>query len=174
MAIEKLCAYGTSKPQPSADVALIRLTNPVDGLQPVEVHHGLDGFHSVTIIRAGGGGDIAAVMHERLSSLDFESQNDLTVSIISDCHTVSAFDAIFIAHIDFPGVPMETQNGDKITGFKTRVRPIVEDDFESGAIAALDGIVADGNPYPYGTEAHDKWMCGYQTQAPMEDNFAAA
>jgi len=167
MAIAMLRVYSSVKPQPDADVAVIHITDPADpveGLKSVELHQGQDGFHSVTIIRAGHGGDIAAVLHDRLTSLDFDSQNDLTVAFCSDCRLISAYDALYIAHIDFPDTPMETPSGDTIKGFKTRVSPVVEDDFEYGVLAALDGVPSDANPFPCGTDSHDKWMNGYQSE----------
>lgn len=163
MTIELIRVCGAAEPLPDEGVTLIYLTNPAIDCAHIEVHHGQGGFHSVAVIRAVHATELAAVLPDYLTSLDFDSANDLTVAIYSDNRTVNAYDAAYIARIGMPEARMETPDGEPIAGFKTRVSPIIESDFEFGAIAALDGQQAEANPYTFGTEAHDKWASGFQS-----------
>lgn len=163
MTIEKICIYGKSKPTPSEDVALLHVTNTVPGLDPVEVAYGLDGFHSVTTIRTEYANDIVAVMSDRLSALDYDSEQELKLAIYSDSRSLSACDCAYIAHIAMPSWPIETQDGDEVQGFVCKTTPLIEDAFETGAMAALDGVSGDANPFQCGTLSFDKWQTGHQS-----------
>ena len=170
MTIGKICVF-RKQPEPNADVAMIFIADPVNEKQPIEIHQGLNGFHSVTIIRAAHESDIAVVLCERLSSLEFEVR-ELSVALFSDCQSINAFDAAYIAHIELPQTRIENQDGDLINGFKIRVTPVVESDFENGVIAAIDGITVDCNPYELGTGEYDKWLLGFQANHEGVSNAA--
>lgn len=173
MTIEKICVYSFSHPEPRSDLALIRLANPSEGQPAVEFITGSKGFHSETIIRAAFGADIVAVMGDRLTALDFESNNDLTLAISSGCWAFTACDAAYIAHIAMPNVPVETPDGGQIKGFRTHISPIIDSEFDHGVIAAFDNIDVSSNPHSLGTADYDRWMSGHQS-AQLEGASVAA
>lgn len=170
MSIELFVACRNGKPVPQEDVCFLEVTDPVKGLEDVEFVMSVDGYHSHMVIRAKSCGDVIAVLEDKLTELNFDANQELTVAFFSDCLTVSTADVVCLAHTLMRDVTMETESGDSITDFNIQASPVIDDVFENGAMAALDGISEDSNPHACGTNDFDNWNAGYQSNTVQEDD----
>lgn len=121
MSINKIQIFESTNPLPSDNAILLSISDNAESNCTILPGH--DGFSSLVDLKISRAVDVSAVLGDLLSSFDFDMV-EYVLMIKSQSRHVCASDVAFLLSALYPGVPIETELCESVSGFVVNNRPI--------------------------------------------------